>query len=353
MPVFHDGDARRVHGDQGSLARHRRQGAVLDRHRRRLPGRNDLPRHTSVRRRRAGRRRVPDGAREQPCAEDGRRRYQRRGGRRAHGRERRARRRLALRHRARSGRRWRGCTTTARRSCALTSSNCPTAYSSAAAKWIATGSPRIRCLSRSSWRSRDPPSGSISPAPLTHRRVRSTARSRQRCRPAVSRSRCLPAMARRRTRATSVRSRSSLDRARCSTRCRRRPAFSTDGRRCRRSRLSTRRSHRRCRPPSRPAAVATSARWFGGATARRPASRGPTVRRIRSGQGAHAHGDGANSLLHIAESATRFSPVEVWETKNPWLLEQVELIQDSGGPGRNRGGLGVQMDFSDARGRAT
>jgi N-methylhydantoinase B len=63
------------------------------------------------------------------------------------------------------------------------------------------------------------------------------------------------------------------------------------------------------------------------------------------GQGAHAHGDGANSLLHIAESATRFSPVEVWETKNPWLLEQVELIQDSGGPGRNRGGLGVQMDF--------
>jgi N-methylhydantoinase B len=63
------------------------------------------------------------------------------------------------------------------------------------------------------------------------------------------------------------------------------------------------------------------------------------------GQGAHARGDGANSLLHIAESATRFSPVEVWETKNPWLLEQVQLIEDSGGPGRHRGGLGVQMDF--------
>jgi N-methylhydantoinase B len=63
------------------------------------------------------------------------------------------------------------------------------------------------------------------------------------------------------------------------------------------------------------------------------------------GQGAHAGGDGANSLLHIAESATRFAPVEVWETKNPWLMEQVELIPDSGGPGRHRGGLGVQFDF--------
>jgi N-methylhydantoinase B len=63
------------------------------------------------------------------------------------------------------------------------------------------------------------------------------------------------------------------------------------------------------------------------------------------GQGAHVGGDGANSLLHIGESATRFSPVEVWETRNPWLLERVQLLPDSGGPGKHRGGLGVQMDF--------
>jgi N-methylhydantoinase B len=63
------------------------------------------------------------------------------------------------------------------------------------------------------------------------------------------------------------------------------------------------------------------------------------------GQGAHARGDGANSLLHIAESATRFSPTEVWETRNPWLLEKVELLPDSGGAGKHRGGLGVQMNF--------
>jgi N-methylhydantoinase B len=63
------------------------------------------------------------------------------------------------------------------------------------------------------------------------------------------------------------------------------------------------------------------------------------------GQGASVRGDGASALLHVAESATRFAPTEVWETKNPWLLERVELIPDSGGAGRHRGGLGIQMDF--------
>jgi N-methylhydantoinase B len=63
------------------------------------------------------------------------------------------------------------------------------------------------------------------------------------------------------------------------------------------------------------------------------------------GQGAHAGGDGASSLIHVSEAATRFSPVEVWESRNPWLLERVELATDSCGPGRHRGGLGVDMFF--------
>lgn len=63
------------------------------------------------------------------------------------------------------------------------------------------------------------------------------------------------------------------------------------------------------------------------------------------GQGAHARGDGASSLMHHFEAATRFSPVEVWEARNGWLLEKVELAPDSGGPGRYRGGLGVDMFF--------
>jgi N-methylhydantoinase B len=63
------------------------------------------------------------------------------------------------------------------------------------------------------------------------------------------------------------------------------------------------------------------------------------------GQGAHARGDGASSLMHVSEAATRFSPVEVWESRNPWLLEKVELAADSGGAGAFRGGLGVDMFF--------
>src|SRR5581483_127165 len=63
------------------------------------------------------------------------------------------------------------------------------------------------------------------------------------------------------------------------------------------------------------------------------------------GQGASVHGDGAHSLIHHAEAATRFSPTEVWESKNPWLLEKVELAPDSGGAGTHRGGCGVDLFF--------
>ena len=44
------------------------------------------------------------------------------------------------------------------------------------------------------------------------------------------------------------------------------------------------------------------------------------------GQGASIFGDGA-TCLHHAESATRFAPAEVWENRNPWLVNRVELIQ--------------------------
>ncbi|HEX2588875.1 MAG TPA: hydantoinase B/oxoprolinase family protein [Gaiellales bacterium] len=63
------------------------------------------------------------------------------------------------------------------------------------------------------------------------------------------------------------------------------------------------------------------------------------------GQGASAGGDGASSLMHVSEAATRFTPTEVWEAKNPWIVERVELAQDSCGAGRHRGGLGVDLSF--------
>lgn len=63
------------------------------------------------------------------------------------------------------------------------------------------------------------------------------------------------------------------------------------------------------------------------------------------GQGAHSRGDGASSLIHLIEAATRVTPTEVWEAKNPFLLERVELAPDSGGSGAHRGGLGVDYFF--------
>jgi len=63
-----------------------------------------------------------------------------------------------------------------------------------------------------------------------------------------------------------------------------------------------------------------------------------------TGQGAWKGGDGG-TMLHIAESATRFTPVEVWEARNPWLIEKLALAQDSAGPGEYRGGPGIDLQF--------
>jgi N-methylhydantoinase B len=63
------------------------------------------------------------------------------------------------------------------------------------------------------------------------------------------------------------------------------------------------------------------------------------------GQGASIHGDGQSARLHHIEAATRFSPLEVWEARNPWMMDRCELAPDSGGPGRHRGGLGPDMAF--------
>ena len=63
------------------------------------------------------------------------------------------------------------------------------------------------------------------------------------------------------------------------------------------------------------------------------------------GQGAGARGDGGSSQIHYMEAATRIAPAEVWEAKNPWVFERIELAPDSGGAGEHRGGLGVDFFF--------
>ena len=63
------------------------------------------------------------------------------------------------------------------------------------------------------------------------------------------------------------------------------------------------------------------------------------------GHGATVDGDGKDCVIHASESAISFPPIEVWESKNPWVVERFEMAEDSGGPGRQRGGIGFDMDL--------
>jgi N-methylhydantoinase B len=63
------------------------------------------------------------------------------------------------------------------------------------------------------------------------------------------------------------------------------------------------------------------------------------------GFGGHAGGDGENGIMHMTEPGCRNNPVEVLETKAPLFIEHYGLRQDSGGPGRHRGGLGVSRAY--------
>lgn len=61
------------------------------------------------------------------------------------------------------------------------------------------------------------------------------------------------------------------------------------------------------------------------------------------GWGAGAHGDGMPATVCINDGDTHNTPVEANEARLPILVETYRLRTDSGGPGRHRGGLGVQM----------
>ena len=63
------------------------------------------------------------------------------------------------------------------------------------------------------------------------------------------------------------------------------------------------------------------------------------------GFGAHAGGDGEDAIMHLTEPGCRNNPVEVLEAKAPWIIEYYRMRQDSGGPGENRGGVGVTRTY--------
>ena len=58
------------------------------------------------------------------------------------------------------------------------------------------------------------------------------------------------------------------------------------------------------------------------------------------GWGATATHDGASAANHISSTMVRNTPVEVLEANTNMFVESLELVPDSGGPGKYRGGLG-------------
>lgn len=63
------------------------------------------------------------------------------------------------------------------------------------------------------------------------------------------------------------------------------------------------------------------------------------------GYGGKPSEDGESALFSMDLGDTYNVPVEVIEIKFPWRVEQFSLQQDSGGPGKFRGGLGVRRDY--------
>ncbi len=64
------------------------------------------------------------------------------------------------------------------------------------------------------------------------------------------------------------------------------------------------------------------------------------------GNGARADGDGESALIIMAASAVRNTPIEVSETKYPFVhYTRYGLRQDSGGAGTYRGGLGILREW--------
>src|SRR6202453_3379237 len=63
---------------------------------------------------------------------------------------------------------------------------------------------------------------------------------------------------------------------------------------------------------------------------------------LGGGWGAKRGEDGVSATVCINDGDTHNSPNEQFEAKYPVMVESLSLITDSGGPGRHRGGLGVE-----------
>jgi N-methylhydantoinase B len=62
------------------------------------------------------------------------------------------------------------------------------------------------------------------------------------------------------------------------------------------------------------------------------------------GWGATSRADGQSATICVNDGDTHNAPIEVTEAKSPAVtVEEYALVEDSGGPGRHRGGLGTRM----------
>jgi N-methylhydantoinase B len=70
-----------------------------------------------------------------------------------------------------------------------------------------------------------------------------------------------------------------------------------------------------------------------------------TITPIAIGQGADLFSDGENFLTHHSCAGGQNIPSEVLESTFPLFVEKLEFVQDSGGAGRHRGGLGSSLQL--------
>jgi N-methylhydantoinase B len=70
------------------------------------------------------------------------------------------------------------------------------------------------------------------------------------------------------------------------------------------------------------------------------------------GWGGRSTQDGASCSVSICQGDVRNTPVELQEIHYPFLIECLQLREDSGGPGEFRGGLGLEMRYR-ALGKST
>jgi N-methylhydantoinase B len=66
---------------------------------------------------------------------------------------------------------------------------------------------------------------------------------------------------------------------------------------------------------------------------------------IEGGQGARADSDGASGLMMLFVSSAGNQPIEIHERWYPWLYTNCELVTDSCGDGRYRGGFGAMRNW--------